>query len=180
MRCIKGVRPRSHSQAIIHWYQWLASSLVLLSFRTETTGSFIQLCFKILNYQRWCSSRLYPWTFLIFINEIVNDIKANIRLFADDTSLYIIVEDPVASAAVLNHDLSQISSWSKKWLVTFNPSKTESVIFSRKHQKQHHPSLYLDNVPISQVSTHTRLGVTFTPDGKWQPHISSNINKAWH
>ena len=117
--------------------------------------------------------------FLIFINDIATDIKANIRLFPDATSLYISVEDPVASAAVLNHDLSQISSWSKKWLVTFNPSKTESVIFSRKHQKQHHPSLYLDNVPISQVSTHTHLGVTFTPDDKWQSHISSNINKAW-
>ena len=120
-----------------------------------------------------------PLLFLIFINDIINDIKANIRLFADDTSLYIIVEDSVASAAVLNHDLSQISSWSKKWLVTFNPSKTESVIFSRKHQKQHHPSLYLDNVPISQVSTHTHLGVTFTTDGKCQSHISLNINKAW-
>ena len=64
-----------------------------------------------------------PLLFLIFINDIVNDIMANIRLFADDTSLYIIVEDTVASVAVLNHDLSQLSSWSKKWLVTFNPSK---------------------------------------------------------
>ena len=138
-------------------HQWLPSSLVLLlSFRTQRTGSVIQLCFKILSTINagvpQCSI-IGPLLFLIFINDIVNDIKANIRLFADDTSLYIIVEDPVAYAAVLNHDLSQISSWSKKWLVNFNPSKTESVISSRKHQKQHHPSLYLDNVPISQVIT---------------------------
>ena len=109
--------------------------------------------------------------FLIFINDIATDIKANIRLFPDATSLYISVEDPVASVAVLNHDLSQISSWSKKWLVTINPSKTESIIFSLKHHKQHHRSFYLDNVPISQVSTHTHIGVAFTPDGKWQSHI---------
>ena len=50
-------------------------------------------------------------------------------MITDDTKLYIIVEDPVVSAAVLNHDLSQISSWSKKWLVTCNPSKTESVTY---------------------------------------------------
>ena len=33
-----------------------------------------------------------PLLFLIFINDIVSDIETNIRLFADDTSLYIIVE----------------------------------------------------------------------------------------
>ena len=40
------------------------------------------------------------------MNNIGNDIKAIIRLFADDTSLFIIVEYPVASADVLNRDMS--------------------------------------------------------------------------
>ena len=61
----------------------------------------------------------------------------------------------------------------------FNLFKTESVPCSRIHQKQHNPSLLFDNVHISQVSTHTHIGVTFTPDGKWQSHISSNTNKVW-
>ena len=63
--------------------------------------------------------------------------------------------------------------------VTFNLSKTESVLCSRIHQKQHYPSLLFDNVHISQVSTHTHIGVTFAPYDKWQSHISSNIEKAW-
>ena len=39
-------------------------------------------------------SLLGPLFFLIFINDIVQEIGCSIKLFADDTSIYIIVEDP--------------------------------------------------------------------------------------
>ena len=32
--------------------------------------------------------------FLLYFNDLVNDIGANIRLFSGDTSLFIIVDDP--------------------------------------------------------------------------------------
>ena len=46
--------------------------------------------------------------FLIFINDIVKGINSNIRLFADDTSLYIIVDSPDTSANLLNSDFNTI------------------------------------------------------------------------
>ena len=73
-------------------------------------------------------SILGPLLFLLFINDIVLDIGSNIRLFADDTSLYIIVDNPITAANCLNIDLERISKWAATWLVAFNPTKTESLL----------------------------------------------------
>ena len=43
-------------------------------------------------------SILGPLLFLVYINDIVENIHSSIRLFADDTSLFIIVDDPIDSA----------------------------------------------------------------------------------
>ena len=56
-------------------------------------------------------SILGPLLFLLYINAIVHGIGSNIRLFADDTSLYIIVDDPVTAAVCINTDLVRISKW---------------------------------------------------------------------
>ncbi len=52
-----------------------------------------------------------PSPFLIFINDIVEDIQAQIKLFADDTSLYIMVDNPTETAKILNDDLDKIYNW---------------------------------------------------------------------
>ena len=87
-------------------------------------------------------SILGPLLFLIFINDIVKHTGCSIRLFADDTNLYIIVDCPLQAGQLLNRDLNAISTWANSWLVTFNPSKTLSMLISRKRNSVFHP-LYL-------------------------------------
>ena len=56
-------------------------------------------------------SILGPLLFLIYINAIVSDITSNVNLFADDTSLFMVVENPIITADILNDDLQKINAW---------------------------------------------------------------------
>ena len=53
-------------------------------------------------------SILDPLLFLLYIIDVVEDINSSIRLFADDTSLYIIVDDAIQAAETLNSDLEKL------------------------------------------------------------------------
>ena len=59
-------------------------------------------------------------------------------VFADDTSLYIIVDNPISAVEELNADLAKIHVWAVRWLVSFNPATSEPMILSCKHNKPFH------------------------------------------
>ena len=124
-------------------------------------------------------SILGPLLFLICINDIVEEIGSCIRLFADDTSLYMIVDDPNSAADLMNNDLSEIHLWALQWLVKFNPNKTEELIISRKQSRPNHPSLFMNNIPVSRVETHKHLGLIFNEQCSWHHHIVEVTGKAW-
>jgi hypothetical protein len=118
-------------------------------------------------------------SFFIYINDIVADINGSIKLFADDTSLYMIVDDPVDAADSLNTDLAKIHEWSMKWLVKFNSDNTESMIVSRKSNRPFHPPLMMDNKIINMVSEHKHLRLTISNDGHWGKHVDLINTKAF-
>ena len=122
-------------------------------------------------------SVLGPLLFLIYINDIVKDIHCNVKLFADDTSMYLALEDAVERSRILNLDLEKIVNWSKKWKVDFNPSKTELMTFSNKRQPQTLP-LSFDNETLTDKSMHKHLGVIIQNNCKWNNHIETAVAKT--
>ncbi|MCG8048840.1 MAG: reverse transcriptase domain-containing protein [Candidatus Thiodiazotropha endolucinida] len=124
-------------------------------------------------------SILGPLLFLIYINDIVLEINSNVRLFADDTSLYLIVNDPNEAARQLNFDLEAIHRWAERWLVKFNPSKSEALLISRKTNRPIHPQLIMNNEAINEVNSHKHLGIFLSNNGTWHEHIDYITSKAW-
>ena len=124
-------------------------------------------------------SILGPTLYLIYIKDIVKELSANVRLFSDDTSLYVIVEDSISAVNLLNNNLLKVSSWAGKWLVKFNPVKTEWLLITRYRNKRHHPLLYMNSVEIKAVDSHKHLELTFSNDLTWDVHIASITSIAW-
>ena len=56
-------------------------------------------------------SVLGPLLFLVYINDLANNLLSYVRLFADDTSLFHVVTDADISADVVNNDLKIIENW---------------------------------------------------------------------
>ena len=71
---------------------------------------------------------LGPLMFLIFINDITDEIVDLGRLFADDTSIGHIAQDESTLKNMINTDLNHLKKWSNRWLLKFNPTKTEIII----------------------------------------------------
>ena len=124
-------------------------------------------------------SILGPLLFLIYINDIVCNIHSNVNLFADDTSLHMVVRNPSDTARLMQDDIARISSWADDWLVKFNPFKSESMVVSRKRNKPVHPPLTMLDAPIINVDSHKHLGLTLSSDGSWHTHINFIKEKAW-
>ena len=107
-------------------------------------------------------STLGPLLFLIYINDLTEGVTTNVKLFADDTSLFSVAYDTQTSANNLNKDLKLINNWAFQWKMNFNPDPTkqaDEVIFSRKAKEIYHPPLVFNNTNVSQSSSQKHLGV---------------------
>ena len=122
---------------------------------------------------------LDPLLFLIYINDLPNKLKSNVKVFADDTSLFTIVKDENESANVLKNDLSLISEWAFNWKMLFNlyPTKPAEEVFSRKKKTLNHPTLTLNNIHVEIESSQKHLGLILDEKLNFKQHIESAIVK---
>ena len=125
-------------------------------------------------------SILGPLLFLIYINDLPNQLKSNAKLFADDTPLFTFVKDEKEIATVLNNDLSLISEWVFNWKMLFNPDPTkpaQEVLFSRKKKTLNHPTLSFNNIHVERASSQKHLGLILDEKLNFKQHIESAIVK---
>ena len=100
-------------------------------------------------------SILRPLLFIIYRNDLPDNLNSLVKLFADDTSLFSTVHDPTLSAKILNDDLSRISEKEHRWKMLFNPDinkQAQEVIFSRKNTKNDHPIVYFSEAPVAHTT----------------------------
>ena len=112
----------------------------------------------------------------MYIEDLSDGLKSEFKLFADDTSLFSVVNDINTSASDLNEDLEKIGNWAFKWKMNFNPDpnkQAQEIIFNKKKTASLHPVVYFDNEPVKSTQIHKHLGMMLDSDLSYEHHIKS-------
>ena len=119
---------------------------------------------------------LGPLMFLIYINDIGENLSCCPRLFADDYLLYQVISSE-EDCTKLQHDLDSIYKWSNMWQMRFNLSKCVTL----KCYRSLSPILtdyFINDHKLENVKEHTYLGVTIDQSMSFIPHINNITCKA--
>ena len=65
--------------------------------------------------------------FPFYINGVPQGLNTDVKLFADDTSLFSVVNNVSVSVSSLNNDLIKIRDWDFNWKMLFNTDPTKQV-----------------------------------------------------
>ena len=71
----------------------------------------------------------------MYINDLSENLKCNVKLFADHTSLFTVIQNPNTASSDMNHDMEVIKQWAQHWRMLFNPDPQKQavkIIFLRK------------------------------------------------
>ena len=126
-------------------------------------------------------SILGPLLFLVYINDLSEKITSTVKLFADDTSLFSVVNGPNIPANELNNNLELISEYICKWKMSFNPDKNkqaQEVVFSQKQSKPKHPQLLFNKTTVASSSSQKHLGIILDEKLSLTNQIKVKIQKA--
>ena len=105
-------------------------------------------------------SVLDPLMFLIYINDLPDNLLTNVKVFADDTSLFSIVHDITTSSSNLNYGLHRVREWAFQWIMSFNP-ESQVVIFTHKLQKKDFLPLHFSDSSVKKSCKQKHLAFGF-------------------
>ncbi len=126
-------------------------------------------------------SVLGPLLFLLYINDLLDGMKSDARIFADDTSLFVVVDDPQTAFEILSHDLKLVEVWARQWHMSFNPDPAKppiEIVFSTKTKPPQHPSLFFNGSMVKSEVEHKHIGLILDKKLNFNSHINAQIKKA--
>ena len=121
-------------------------------------------------------SVLGPTLFLFYINDLAENLSSKIRLFADDTIAYLVINS-MTDTEVLQSDLDRLAVWEKNSRMEFHPEKCNVISISRKRD----PILQnytLHGHLLEHVTSAKYLGITINSNLNWDEHINNTTTKA--
>lgn len=121
-------------------------------------------------------SVLGPVLFLLFINDLPEEVLSELLLYADDAKIYrtIKCEDDTVQ---LQRDLHAMSLWSDTWLLSFHPDKLKKITLSR-NDFQVERRYCVGGDLVRNVDMEVDLGVCIDTDLNFDEQRKVKIEKA--
>ena len=111
-------------------------------------------------------------------NELPQDIIPQVRLFADDTAIYLTIDNKNASE-ILQRDLDKLQAWESKQDMEFNPSKCQVTRVTTARTPLD-TQYILHGQVLEVVSSARYLGVDISSNLSWNTHVDrveTNANR---
>ena len=124
-------------------------------------------------------SILGPLFFLLYRNDFPSELHCSAEHFADDTSLFSVVENVNRTTINLNKDLENINKWAQQWKMSFNPDATKmatEVLFSRKKSKVIHPSVIFNGKDVSRPESQKHLDLVLDSKLNFDIHLEGKLS----
>ena len=124
-----------------------------------------------------------PTLFLLYINDLPDDVICDSAIYADHTTLYSRCDrasdlwQQLELACELKSDLRDMVDWGKKWLVDFNAEKTQLVSFDRTNNNGS-IDVKVGGSILEEKSSFKILGLTFSSKLDWGSYIISIAKTA--
>lgn len=121
-------------------------------------------------------SVLGPLLFILYVNDIHNAVPdVNIRLFADDTNLFMHDNNYKSLMQIANDNLSKLNEWFIVNRLSLNLNKTCYSIFS--NSKINDCNIVINDVEIKRVKSCKYLGVIIDDELRFDTHIDHVYSK---
>ena len=136
-------------------YQWISSFLNSRTQQVLVEGQSSEKVPVVSGVPQ--GSVLGPVLFLIFINDLPEDINSRTRVFADDCILYRQISSE-NDQQLLQEDLDRLATWEKTWGMEFHPQKCSVMRISRARTPRTF-QYHLKDVPLAEEQSSKYLGV---------------------
>ena len=122
-------------------------------------------------------SVLGPLLFVVYINDLPDEVMSDIFLFADDTKIFKEVTS-VHDSLIIQADIDTLEQWSQKWLLRFHPDKCHVLTLGKFSNIVHAHGYALNGKELEHVFVEKDLGVLVDAELTFADHISEKVNKA--
>ena len=123
------------------------------------------------------SSVLGPILFVIYINDLPNEVASDVLLFAGDTKIFRCIKW-IPDSLYLQNDLQKLVDWSNRWLLKFNADKFHALTIGKHENIVHAHKYRMDGVELEHVFEEKDIGVIVDSGLSFDEHITTKVKKA--